>query len=256
LGETTKLPSANETHNRHVFTLPQHNLQNISTVSEGGSSLHEPYILCSIIFVLHQITEACVLTTRTGQWNKPRTSIIYSGYKYLHTLTLQISSPRPSFHKDKGPMSSGINTLSKSISNSPAANSVHLYAHLQCTPVNIIQQHTYSVQLSLSYSSTLTVSNFLCHTAAHLECPPVPIIQQHTYSVQLSLSYSSTIRVYTCLYHAAAHLQCPPVSTIQQNTYSVHLSLSYSSTLTVPICLYHTAAHLECPLVSIIQQHT
>jgi hypothetical protein len=89
LGETLKLPAATETHNTHIFPLPQHNFQNISTVSEGGSALHGFHILHSIIFVLHLMTEACVLVTKTGQLNKSRTSITYSGYKYLHTLTLK-----------------------------------------------------------------------------------------------------------------------------------------------------------------------
>jgi len=47
LGETLKLPAATATHNTHIFPLPQHNLQNISTVSEGGSALHGPHILHS-----------------------------------------------------------------------------------------------------------------------------------------------------------------------------------------------------------------
>jgi len=59
-----------------------------------------------------------------------RTSIMYSSYKYLRIYT---------FHKDNGPVSSTINNLNKSTSNSPTANSVHLYAHLQCPPVCIIQ---------------------------------------------------------------------------------------------------------------------
>jgi len=89
LGETTNFPAATETHNTHTFPLPQHNLQNISTVSEGGSALHGPHKLHSIIFALHLMTEACVLITKTGQLNKSRTSVTHSGYKYLHTLTLQ-----------------------------------------------------------------------------------------------------------------------------------------------------------------------
>jgi hypothetical protein len=70
LCETLQLPAATETHNTHIFPLPQHNLQNISTVSEGGSALHGPQIPHSIIFVLHLMTEAFVLATLTGQWKK------------------------------------------------------------------------------------------------------------------------------------------------------------------------------------------
>ena len=92
LGEKPKLPSATETHNTHIFPLPQHNLQNISTVSEGGSALHGTHILYSIIFALHLITEAGVLITKSGQWNKSRTSITYSGYKYLYTDTAKFSA--------------------------------------------------------------------------------------------------------------------------------------------------------------------
>ena len=99
LSETPKLPAATETLNRHIFPLPQHNLQNISTVSEGGSALHGPHILYSIIFVLHLMTEACVLITKTGQWKKSRTSITYSSYKYVHILTLKNVAHVPHFTK-------------------------------------------------------------------------------------------------------------------------------------------------------------
>jgi hypothetical protein len=99
LGETLKHPAATETHNTHLFPLPQHNLQNISTVSESGSALYGPHILHSIIFVLHLVTDACVFVTKTGQWNKSRTSITYSSYKYLHTLTLKFLAHNPHFTK-------------------------------------------------------------------------------------------------------------------------------------------------------------
>ena len=56
-------------HTTHIFPLPQHNLQfAISTVSEGSSALHEPNILYTIIFILHLMTEACVLIAKTRRW--------------------------------------------------------------------------------------------------------------------------------------------------------------------------------------------
>jgi len=61
---------------------------------------------------------------------------------FTHTNT-EIFIPYPSFHKDNGPLSSGNNNLNKSTSNSPAANSVHLYAHLHCSPVTIISTQCY-----------------------------------------------------------------------------------------------------------------
>ena len=56
---------------------------------------------------------------------------------FTHTNT-EIFIPYPSFHTDNDPLSSGNNNLNKSTSNSPAANSVHLYAHLHSPPVTII----------------------------------------------------------------------------------------------------------------------
>jgi len=66
--DTPKLPTATETHNTQIFPLPQHNLQNINTVSEYGSALHGPHLINSIVFVLHLLTEVCVLIAKTGQW--------------------------------------------------------------------------------------------------------------------------------------------------------------------------------------------
>jgi len=61
-------------------------------------------------------------------------------------------SPCPSFHKDNGPVSSGIPNLSKSTSNNTAANSVHLYEHLQCPPVSVMQLS--KVKKTYLYSGT------------------------------------------------------------------------------------------------------
>jgi hypothetical protein len=124
-------------HNRHIFSLPQHNLQNISTVSEGGSTPHGPHILHSIIFVLHLVTEDCVLVTKTGQLNKSRTSITYSSYKYLHTPTLQFLAHFPHF--------------TETMAQCPQVSLI--WASPPLTALQLIQyiyMHTYTVRLSPS----------------------------------------------------------------------------------------------------------
>jgi hypothetical protein len=61
---------------------------------------------------------------------------------FTHTDTA-IFNPYPSFHKDNDPLSSGNSNMNKSTSNSSAGNSVHLYAHLDCSPVTIISTQCY-----------------------------------------------------------------------------------------------------------------
>jgi len=123
--------------------LPQHNLLNISTVSEGGSALHGPHILHSTIFVLHLVTEACVFVTKTGQWNKSRTSITYSSYKYLHTLTLQFLSHIPHF--------------TQTMTHCPQVTIIWTSPPLTALQlIQYIYMHTYTVHLSPSYAFDTT----------------------------------------------------------------------------------------------------
>jgi len=154
LGEMPMLPAATETHNRHIFTLPQHNLQNISTVSEGGSAPHGPHILHSIISVLHLMTAPCVLVTNPDSGRIKNLNNIQQLQIFTHINTATFLANVPHFTKTMAhcPQVSIIWT-------SPPPTVLQL--------IQYIYMHTYSVHLSLSYS-TLCYKIPTC-TQGHLE---------------------------------------------------------------------------------------
>ena len=67
IGWNSQAPSCNwNTQKTYIYTSSTQFAKH-QHISEGGSALHGPHILRSIIFVLHLMTDACVLVTKTRQ---------------------------------------------------------------------------------------------------------------------------------------------------------------------------------------------